>query len=529
MDLRILHLEDCAEDAFLIERAITGSGIAADIALATSQEEFKRLLETHNPDLILADNGVVGLTTLEAISLARKVQPGITFLCLSGSEDRRQAEAALAAGADDFIPKDSTPRLLAALQAAAGKVQLKRANRRMARLVEVVQELSLARDLASIMRIVRTAARQITGADGATFVLRDGDKCFYAEEDAISPLWKGQRFPMSRCISGWVMLNRRSVMIEDIYADPRIPAEAYRPTFVKSLAMVPIRPESPIGAIGIYWAKTYQPHTQELSLLEALANTTSVAMENVRVYEELEKRVEQRTAQLAVANEELESFAYAVSHDLSAPLRCIRGYGELLMRECGSAVNETGKLYMDKVLAGTEQMRHLIDDLLRLSRVTQAEMKFRPVNLTELAEEVVRGLRAGQPDRDVAVKIESGLGVEGDLGLLRIALENLLSNAWKFSSRTKGAVLEFGRQASAEGQFEFYIRDNGAGFDMRYADKLFRPFRRLHTQDEFPGSGIGLCTVKRVIQRHGGKIHAEGTPGKGATFYFSFGAEPTDR
>ena len=168
----------------------------------------------------------------------------------------------------------------------------------MEQLVEVVQKLSLARNLEEIMEIVRHAARSITGADGATFVLRDGDKCFYAEEDAISPLWKGQRFPMSACISGWAMLNRQAAVIENIYADSRIPADAYRPTFVKSLAMVPIRTIDPVGAIGTYWASRRLPTPEQVKLLQALADTTAVAMENIRIYLELEQRVQQRTSEL---------------------------------------------------------------------------------------------------------------------------------------------------------------------------------------------------------------------------------------
>lgn len=178
-----------------------------------------------------------------------------------------------------------------------------------AHLVGVIQELSLARDLPTIQRIVRTAARQLTGADGATFVLRDNGKCFYADEDAIEPLWKGMRFPMEICISGWAMLNRTPAVIPDIYVDARIPVEAYRPTFVKSLAMVPIRTLDPIGAIGNYWAQPHEPTEEEVSILHALADTTAVAMENVRVYGELEDRVRQRTQELEAANAEIQRLA----------------------------------------------------------------------------------------------------------------------------------------------------------------------------------------------------------------------------
>jgi diguanylate cyclase (GGDEF)-like protein len=177
--------------------------------------------------------------------------------------------------------------------------------RGMERLVKAVQELSLARDLPTVQRVVRTTARELTGADGATFVLRDVDRCYYADEDAIAPLWKGRRFPMQMCISGWVMNHRESVVIPDIYQDERIPAEAYRPTFVKSLAMVPIRTMAPIGAIGNYWARPHQPDPSDVSLLQALADTTAVAMENVQVYAELEERVRTRTAELERANGEI--------------------------------------------------------------------------------------------------------------------------------------------------------------------------------------------------------------------------------
>lgn len=181
--------------------------------------------------------------------------------------------------------------------------------RGMERLMRAVQELSLARSLPEVQRIVRTSARELTGCDGATFVLRDNGKCFYADEDAIAPLWKGSRFPMEICISGWAMLNRDAAVIPDIYQDPRIPHEAYRPTFVKSLVMVPIRKLDPIGAIGNYWAHERQPSEQEVSLLQALADSTSVAMENVAVYSELEQRVRDRTAELEQANEEIQQLS----------------------------------------------------------------------------------------------------------------------------------------------------------------------------------------------------------------------------
>lgn len=181
-------------------------------------------------------------------------------------------------------------------------------------LIETAQQLSLARDLDSIMDIVRKAARNLTGADGATFVLKDRDLCYYAEEDAISPLWKGQRFPMTSCVSGWAMINKQPAIIEDIYADDRIPVEAYRPTFVKSLAMVPIRTIDPIGAIGNYWATRHTPTEEEVQILQSIADLTSVSVENLYAFDELKAQ-----------NKKLFEIAFLQSHQVRSVVTQIQG------------------------------------------------------------------------------------------------------------------------------------------------------------------------------------------------------------
>jgi len=229
----------------------------------------------------------------------------------------------------------------------------------MARLVQAVQELSLARSLDEVQRIVRTAARELTGCDGATFVLRDGGQCYYADEDAIAPLWKGSRFPLDACISGWAMLNRDSAVIPDIYRDARIPHEAYRPTFVKSLVMVPIRKLDPIGAIGNYWADERQPSDREVSLLQALADATSIAMENVRVYSELENRVRDRTVALERANEEI----HEQSNRLTAGLDMAAAYvSSILPGELEGPVRVSSLYLPSEELAGDTFDYRWIDD-----------------------------------------------------------------------------------------------------------------------------------------------------------------------
>jgi len=385
----------------------------------------------------------------------------------------------------------------------------------MEQLITAVRDLSLARDLDAVQAITKRAARELTGADGATFILRDGEQCFYADEDAIEPLWKGSRFPMKACVSGWVMIHREAAVIPDIYADPRVLTEAYRPTFVKSMAMVPIRAAAPIGAIGNYWASVHHASDEEVKLLQALADSTSIALENVQLYSQLEQRVEERTAELQAAYRELEAFSYSVSHDLRAPLRAINGFTHALMQDNGAQLDDQGRGYLKRVRAGTLRMSELIDDLLSLSKVGRTPISRNTVDLSGMARAVADDLRRRDQHRRIAVDVAEGLTTNGDPQLIKIVLENLLGNSWKFTSAQDDAAIWVGREDGA-----FFVRDNGAGFDPRYASKLFAPFQRLHDASQFEGTGIGLATAHRIISRHGGKIWASSEPGQGATFFF---------
>jgi hypothetical protein len=376
-----------------------------------------------------------------------------------------------------------------------------------------------------VQRIVTDAARRLTGSDGTTLVLREGDECFYAEEAAIGPLWKGRRFPLSTCISGWSMLHRAAVAIPDIYADERVPWDAYRPTFVRSLAMVPVKAEAPIGAIGSYWSTSHTATAMELQLLETLADAAAQAIENVRLVNDLEVRVAERTSELRAVNDELEAFAYSVSHDLRGPLRALDGFSNALLREQQERLDETGRHYLERIGAASRRMGDLIDALLTLSRVTRREMKRERVDLSALVGEAAAELQAEDPARRVEWMVGEGLAADGDAHLLGIAIENLLANAWKFTSPRGLGRIEIGRLAGLEPKAPptFFVRDNGVGFDMAYADKLFAPFQRLHATLEFPGTGIGLATVQRIVVRHGGRIWAEAEVDQGATFYFTLG------
>ena len=397
----------------------------------------------------------------------------------------------------------------------------------MERLVQAVQELSLARDLETIMSVVRRAARALTGADGATFILRDGDQCHYADEDAIAPLWKGRRFPMSACISGWAMLNREPAVIRDIYRDDRIPHEAYRPTFVKSLVMVPIRTLDPIGAIGNYWARTRQPSQQEVKLLQALADTPAVALENVQVYSELEQRIRDRTAALETANKDLESFSYSVSHDLRAPLRAIKGFAKLLREDHEAQLDTEAQRKLAIIRDEADRMGVLIDDLLSFSRLGRKAISLAELDMTALARTLVERLQADEDNGEVEFQLAELPGVTADRALVEQVWINLLSNAVKFSSGQSQPLIEVGGRAES-GENVYFVRDNGAGFDPRYQEKLFGVFQRLHDATEFPGTGVGLALVHRIVTRHGGRVWAESQPGCGATFYFSLPGQRDD-
>jgi PAS domain S-box-containing protein len=237
----------------------------------------------------------------------------------------------------------------------------------------------------------------------------------------------------------------------------------------------------------------------------------------------LNAELEHRVAELAAANDELEAFSYSVSHDLRGPLRAIDGFAKILMEDFSERLDRQGQHYLARVRAGSQRMGQLIDDLLSLARVTRAEMHRSSVDLAQIARDVVEELRRQEPARVVDVAIVDTAPASGDARLLRAALENLLGNAWKFTGKTVPARIELGVQ-ERDGDRVFYVRDNGAGFDMSYAHKLFAPFQRLHEQSEFEGTGIGLATAQRIITRHGGKLWAESTAGQGATFWFTLGA-----
>jgi PAS domain S-box-containing protein len=270
--------------------------------------------------------------------------------------------------------------------------------------------------------------------------------------------------------------------------------------------------------------ETDGPSDKILCVMMEITERKKAEEEVHRLNAELENRVKERTAQLEAANKEMEAFAYSVSHDLRAPLRSIDGFSQALQEDCAAALDDHGRDYLQRIRSASTRMGLLIDDLLKLSRLTREEMHKRKLDLTAMARDVLAELRESEKDRKVDCLIAEGLSARGDERLIHAVLENLLGNAWKFTARRKKAKIQFGSEATAEGETVFSVRDNGAGFNMEHVDKLFHAFQRLHTVREFPGNGIGLATAQRIIHRHGGRVWAEGESGKGAAFFFTLPA-----
>ncbi|MFP4366566.1 MAG: PAS domain S-box protein [Bacteroidales bacterium] len=392
-------------------------------------------------------------------------------------------------------------------------------NRRLEILIESVKELASAQSIETIQQVVTSSARKLTGADGATIIFREDDYCYYAGENAISPLWKGRRFPLSECISGWVILKRKPVIIQDIAKDNRIPADIYNPTFVKSLAMVPVNTVEPFGAIGNYWKEKYKPTAIEVRLLQTLADSAARAIENVNLYSELEQRVSLRTAQLEALNKELETFTYSVSHDLKAPLRGIDGYSKLLLDQYGNKLDDEANFFISTIRSSTLQMNQLIDDLLEYSRLERTHISNEKIRIKPLLDNLISSYKEkyDSPDSTINLAVPD-IEIQADPKGLSLVLRNIIENALKFSTISPAPVIDI-NLIEQTGSWIISVKDNGIGFDMKFHDRIFEIFQRLHRAEDFPGTGIGLAMVRKATERMNGRVWAESKMGNGSTFF----------
>ncbi|MFO0575467.1 MAG: ATP-binding protein [Polyangia bacterium] len=400
-------------------------------------------------------------------------------------------------------------------------------------LLQAIEALSLARSADEVIGLVRSAARRLTGADGATFVLREGDNVFYADEDAITPLWKGQRFPAARCISGWAIVNRTTVAVPDIYADARVPVDAYRPTFVKSLVVVPIRTRDPLGAIGAYWARQHEADARERFLLEALANASAGALANAELYHSLvlAKTAEQQARAAAeAASRAKDEFLAMLGHELRNPLSPILTAIELMkMRGATGFERECGIIERQ-----AQHLIRLVEDLLDISRITRGKLTLR-MEPVELGAVVAKAIETASPLLDkrrhrlhVAVPRE-GLLVVADASRLAQVLSNILNNAAKYTEPGGDISITAAREGETAA---VRVRDSGSGIAPELLPHIFDLFvQGSQALDRSQGGlGVGLTIARSLVAMHGGGLSAtsEGV-GRGSEFTVRLPLAPTQR
>ena len=395
---------------------------------------------------------------------------------------------------------------------------------RQATLLDALQELSAAHDLASVTSVVGRAVRALVGADGATFVLREGDLVYYVDEDAIGPLWKGRRFPVTACISGWVMLNQQAAVVPDISLDPRIPLDAYLPTFVRSLACVPIRAKDPIGAIGAYWARCYEATARDVALLQALANASAVALANVELFDTLARECAARE-QAEATSRAWEEFMAMLGHELRNPLAPIVTALQVVAERGGAADREHAII--------DRQLRHvvrLVDDLLDVSRVTRDRVALHKERVS-VASIVERAVEEASPLLDarrhhLELRVAPDLCVDGDRDRLVQVVANLLMNAAKYAP--DGGHVRLEAEGDGEGVL-LRVVDDGIGIAPDLLPRIFDRFVQgaQGSDRRMGGLGLGLALVHSLVSLHGGSVSArsEGL-GRGSEFTVRLPAAP---
>lgn len=503
----LLVVEDDTGLALLIENAILTAGFDCRLA-QTGKEALNKLRSGTKPDFILMDYSLPDMTAMDLMDVMEQEDMVVPFIVSTGQGDERIAVEMMKRGAFDYLVKDAhffdyLPTIIA----------------------RTWQEIQTRRNLAESEKRFKTLFD--TMAEGVVYINPEGD--FVDVNPAASRIFG---FPAEEMLklnikeTPWHFMDENGVrfpsgkgpgsrVIETGEPVRNIVVGIYNPSEgVQRWAMENITP--------LFHPGETQPYLIYATLTD-ITELRKAQAEVVALNQTLEKKVRERTAQLESVIHELESFSYTVSHDLRAPLRAVTVFSQALMEDYAEKLDVPGQNYLQRIMNNTHRLGELLDDVLKLSYLSRSDLHMEPVNLSEIAAHVADELNDISGDRKIEWLITPGIVVEGDPWLLRLMIHNLVENAWKFTSRHPTARIEFDQMTDEHGSRVIFIRDDGAGFDMTYADKLFGMFQRLHPGNEFDGSGIGLATIQRIIHRHGGRIWAEGAVEKGATFYFTLG------
>lgn len=509
--LKLLIVEDSKLDAVLIIDELKAAGLTSVSKRVETPEDFKQALAEEKWEIICSDYTMPRFTALAAMKILKQSGLDIPFIIVSGSIGEELAVQALHKGADDYLMKDNLTRLPSAIERGLQKISdrraqiqieslLKETENSYRRLVEGVKDYGIfLMDTTGHILSWNIGAERIMGYP-ANEVVGKSFACFFTPEDIEQgqPTRELETALSQGCYEAENQLVRKDGSL-----------------FISHDVVTPVHND-------------YSVLTGYSKILRDITESKQAKEKIQQLAGELEKRVYERTAQLERVNKELESFTHSISHDLRAPLRNLAKLSQILLSRHNEQLDSEGKEYLTYILECSQQALQLSSALLDLSKVTSAPLKRQTVDLTQLAEEISSELHKTDPQRQVEFKISQNLIAYGDPVLLKVALQNLLENAWKFTTKNPHAIIDFGLITVENEQIMFYIKDNGAGFDSDYADKLFQPFQRLHSADEFYGTGIGLATVYRIILRHDGHIWAKGAIDQGATFFFNFSPALTE-